>query len=394
MNGRLSKKPNAFTLLEVILALSLSALVLIALGMAVDFHLRALDNSFCHVEEAQLARVVLNRIADDLRGAVRYDPLDVEQYLPGGTGTSSGESTTSSTTPADSTGTETEAGMEETGETTESTEEAAPIDETEAMVSSTTPQTLPGIYGTLNAIQVDVSRLPRADQFAGRILPDGSYERPSDVKSITYFVYSPETTMVSEMALPEGYGLTRREVNRATARFEAEGLGLTATPCGMEMLAPEVAALEFMYFDGMEWWDSWDSAARGTLPVAVRIDLYIIPKEARKQQEQAGSLWQTSTALMPVADVGLLQYSLTVYIPNSEPSPLAAGGSGTEEEEMTEDESGTDSGTSTDGSSPSSSGSSTPSSGSSTPSSTTPPPPSGGGSSSGGDSGSRSGAKR
>ena len=65
------------TLLELLLALALSVIVLSAIGMAIEMHLKMLGTRRTQVEEAQLARSVLRRIADDLRSAVQYEVLDV-----------------------------------------------------------------------------------------------------------------------------------------------------------------------------------------------------------------------------------------------------------------------------------------------------------------------------
>jgi type II secretory pathway pseudopilin PulG len=59
-----------FTLLEVLLALALVVVVLGLLGIAIDVHLRVADASLNEVEETQSARLVLRRMADDLRKAI------------------------------------------------------------------------------------------------------------------------------------------------------------------------------------------------------------------------------------------------------------------------------------------------------------------------------------
>ena len=67
------RKNHAFTLIEIILSLGLSVLVLMAVGMAINLHLRLLDSGRTKVEEAQLARAILRNIAQDLRNAVPYN---------------------------------------------------------------------------------------------------------------------------------------------------------------------------------------------------------------------------------------------------------------------------------------------------------------------------------
>ena len=68
---------SAYTLLELLLALALSALIMMAIGLALDLHLRSLERHRGQLEEAQLARAILRHIANDLRGAVRYEPPDL-----------------------------------------------------------------------------------------------------------------------------------------------------------------------------------------------------------------------------------------------------------------------------------------------------------------------------
>ena len=66
------KPVRGFTLLEVLLALSLACMVLAAVTMAIRFQIRLVDTGRLQAEQAQLARAILNRIADDIRGAVPY----------------------------------------------------------------------------------------------------------------------------------------------------------------------------------------------------------------------------------------------------------------------------------------------------------------------------------
>ena len=65
-----------FTLLEVILAVALTAILMAIIAGAIDFHMRQLTVRRTQIEEAQLARAVLRRIADDLRAVVVYRPVD------------------------------------------------------------------------------------------------------------------------------------------------------------------------------------------------------------------------------------------------------------------------------------------------------------------------------
>ena len=70
---------GGFALLEVLLSLGLSIVVVTVIGYAIFFHLRVLDSQRARVEQALVARGMLNLIAGDVRAAVQYKPMDVSQ---------------------------------------------------------------------------------------------------------------------------------------------------------------------------------------------------------------------------------------------------------------------------------------------------------------------------
>jgi len=60
-----------------ILALSLSIVLLMAVNMAINLHFRMLDVRRTNIEEIQVARVTLKLMADDLRGVLLYTAPDL-----------------------------------------------------------------------------------------------------------------------------------------------------------------------------------------------------------------------------------------------------------------------------------------------------------------------------
>ncbi|MGD0898924.1 MAG: prepilin-type N-terminal cleavage/methylation domain-containing protein, partial [Thermoguttaceae bacterium] len=66
------RKRRGFTLLELILALGLTVIVVGLVSMAVGTQLRLAATGRAQVQEAQLARALLHRIADDLHNAAPY----------------------------------------------------------------------------------------------------------------------------------------------------------------------------------------------------------------------------------------------------------------------------------------------------------------------------------
>jgi len=264
-----NREPSGFTLLEVILALALTVIVLYMVTMAVGLHLRMLDAGRTHVEEATLARALLEQIAGDIRGVVRYDPIEAE-----GTFSASRSSAGASAEPGSEEGAEDDYLIEE---------ETAPP---ENLAESAVPTSVPGIFGSSEQIQIDVARLPRADQFSAAA-DTGSEtqtaDRPSHVKTVAYYVVTPGTS-ANAGGLETRTGLIRRELDRAVTAYVAERGGLLNVELGLEPIAPEVIAVEFRYYDGAEWLDAWDTEVQGRLPAAVDVAVAL----GRVRHESAG----------------------------------------------------------------------------------------------------------
>jgi len=299
--------PHGFTLLEVMLALGLTSLILVALGMTIDFHLRVRDTGRMHIEEAHLARVLLRRIADDLRATIPY--------------TAQGGASTSGTT-----GTSGESGISDTSTTSTETD------------SSTNSQTTPGIYGDASSIQVELSRLPQPAQLLAQCTTASESVQAtglSGVKMVTYYVAGAEgaasTTGVQNAAnSSDQRGLMRLEQDRAVANYQAEYGGVDNSALQGVLLAPEVAGIEFSYYDESQaqWVETWDTAQNGSLPTAVKIVLSITPLKAQRNSSVlSGTDGKSSN------QESCLAYSLVVPIPaakvTSSSSSASSGSSDT-----------------------------------------------------------------
>ena len=249
-----SKK--AYTLLEVTLALALTAVILGLIGMAIHVHLGVADKSRVQVDEAQLARTLLQRIAEDLRNAVPFTP----------------EQPSTSETPISG-----------------------------------------GICGSLQCLQVDTScrsrpnRLPPAPATG-----DNSQPTLSDIKTVTYSLGDPGTISPIERGNspldPQG-GLYRRELERAACAWAMQQGQTDLLNQVTDLLAPEVVDVQFTYYDGTTTSDVWDSTQQGKLPSAVKVAIVI-----RRPVAQP-----SSTALQAAADSPPpIIYDMLVDLPNSQ----------------------------------------------------------------------------
>ena len=336
-NGRASSFSNpgamrALTLIEVLIVLVLLSAIMLLISTALDVHLRQMVINRTEVEEAQLARTILENIAKEIRSVVvsiRVEELEVDTTaltsvmgLPG-----AAEMLSDFNIP----------------ETTEETEEYVDEEGEEQILYGI----LPGIYGGLDWIQIDTAKLPRGELYGSRQIRRGTSfaaDRLSASKTVMYYLgkdtgllnaddpqYQPEKLIgaigrsYDTAALQ--YGLFRRQLDRQVMQY--------ATQTGMEYeneqydepIAPEVEWIEFEYLDpeagtlnvssvlgttGLpgetgDWVDTWDMDERQMLPAAVMITVAI------RRLNLSRSLLSLGTKENPEPVI----YSLVVPIPVS-----------------------------------------------------------------------------
>jgi len=312
------QKCRGLTLLELILALGLSVVLLGLIAVAINFQARALDLKRAEVEEAEIARAVLRHIEGDLRGAVwSYEAADFGAVtdLAGASGIDASALDPSALEGFDPDNPDLDSlsgavGGEE--------EEANP--NTSDIAASAQPPAKSGIYGNRSELQIDVSRLPRIDEYEATLaMGDEFTQIPSDVKSVAYYLRPGAAEEPTVGAAPlatasqdQRGGLVRRERDRAVTLYAGEN-GDPSDTAG-DLLAPEVTRLEFRYFDGTDWVEEWDSTALGGLPVAVEIGVAI-----RRADSQANdSNVQFGGDLSTVTEEELV-FRLLVRIPTATP---------------------------------------------------------------------------
>jgi prepilin-type N-terminal cleavage/methylation domain-containing protein len=258
---------RGFTLLEMLLSLGLTTVLMTIVGMAIHLYLGTVEGCRSDVQQAELARNLLKMIASDLHNTVPFASDESSQAGGGESASAEGSD-----------------GGE--GETAETGEEApAEEEEVSTIVETLSPPSVPGVYGNQYELQVDVSRLPRIDQMERLLVMDDPQliHRVSDMTTVGYYVGQPGIWGGMESTTAEtadGSGLIRRTLDRAVAQWAAENGGQALLADSDQLVAPEVIAIEFRYFDGIEWTTSWDSEARAGLPLAVEIALMMaVPDE-------------------------------------------------------------------------------------------------------------------
>jgi type II secretory pathway pseudopilin PulG len=296
---------RGFTLLEVILALGLSMVVIAAIGAAITMYLRLFDSGRTNIEEAQLARVLLRRMADDIRGAVAYNTIDVSKLSASqsaATTTTAASSNSNSTAGGDSQNTSSTPSTASTASSasaasasTESVSNSIVVD-SGTDLSSTGPLAIPGLYGNSTQLLIDVSRLPRLDQYMqsqdqSTLSPStasSTGDRSSALRNIVYNIFGDTSYLTGGSAgtgMQMSCGLIRRDRDRASALMSVQNGEELDQDDAAQVIAPEVESIGFSYFDGSDWYSYWDSSENGGLPLAVQITLRI-SRAAKNGQAQ------------------------------------------------------------------------------------------------------------
>ena len=252
-----TKPRAAFTLLEMMLALAIGVLLMSGLYFALDMHLAATTAGRREVDQAQVARNVLKNIQQDIKDHLAT--LDVYP-APTSSSSSSTSGTMATTTAAAST-------------------MSNPMSYTTP--SGTTTPSFPfqlGVQGGTDYCSIYISKVPYAVVQAQQGDPTQSggataQSLDSDLRRITYWMASGGSSN----------GLARQEIKVVTSQdLSVSNLPPPGVDDMTKIVAPEVLAISFEYFDGTNWQQSWDGSMPGTdgitpvgPPVAIAITVSI-----------------------------------------------------------------------------------------------------------------------
>jgi hypothetical protein len=252
----------AFTLLEMVLAASITVLLLAALYVAIDIQLRHAATARELVEQSTLARTLVNRIANDIEPSINIG--DPSRFQAGGGssgGSGGGGSGGTGGTGAASTG----AAAPATGGATSTTGGTGTGTTTGGAATTTgsTPTNGPPILmlqGTTDTLTLWLSKVPYNPNGTNNPNDPNSLSNPNappgnaDTRRIDYW-----------LAGGGGLGLARQEQTNLTDDDVLPGNMPPDVDAGSKfIIAPEVRSLQFQYFDGASWQDSWDGTQPGS----------------------------------------------------------------------------------------------------------------------------------
>ena len=245
LREKIPRGNKGYTLIELLLALGLSVAVIASITTAIQLYLISLTKQQASVERSQIARALLTMIERDLRSGIQYKPADYS-------------------------------GLDNLLKTQAL---AMGMPAPEPVIDEEQVAFRPTLLGTESVLMIDISRLPRLDQY-NPLIPSAEDEvqTPSDVKSLAYFFSASNGGVETEVDFADSTapgGLYRREIDRAVAEFMGETSLFSSPDKYSKLLASEVAQISFRYFDGEEWKIEWDSAEAGGFPMAIEVQIVI-----------------------------------------------------------------------------------------------------------------------
>jgi prepilin-type N-terminal cleavage/methylation domain-containing protein len=318
---------RAFTLLEVLLALALSVILLMAVYGAFDLYLRFATVGHDDMEQSQIARALLRRLSADIRSVVYRPPATRSSSASSGQSNSSGDqrdqsgggsnqssSQSGNRSGGSSGGSGAGASSNASANSGNSTNENSAVDATSGF-----SQTMTGLVGDSTTLVMHMARATRSDGQSQTPIVEGSPALSGEEKSVSYFLADTGADGLAGI-VADSYkkangtsgdiqGLARLEGNRLAIQIAQEQSNLDELAESVKLLAPEVTGLQFRYFDGADWLDTWDSGLSQRLPQAVEILL-----EVRRTGGSAKTV-STRRGEEPPSDV----YHMTVAVPSAEP---------------------------------------------------------------------------
>ncbi len=290
-----ARTTSGFTLLELLLTLSMSVVLVGLVGGALQFYAVDMNVHDMDVRQTQLASAVMQMIENDLRATLHAQPVDtsgLEALLASTagnvTGAAGGEAGQDG---ADLSAAGIDSGVPDDDDSSEPVESSSVDLQSGAAVLET-----PGLIGNQNQIQIDLSRLPRLEEYLAMMDESTSNidDVPSDLKTVAYYVQAagtvggiqdPLDAVASQSGVNAGIvagdsGLVRRTLDRAATIYASNSGNSAMLNQTGELLAPEITGIEFSYWDGTSWLQTWSSDEYGELPLAVQVRLYMATPQA------------------------------------------------------------------------------------------------------------------
>lgn len=294
-----------FTLLELLIAIGLTSVLMVALFAAMDIYFKLQLDGHEEITRHQISRTLLRQMTRDIQSVVFVKKQTVDEddapttgatgntggtastggtgstgstSSTGGTGSTSGNSSTGGTGltgGASSTGSTSSTGGTGATSGTGTTASTADGDTTAAMLTYTS-----GLVGSATDLLLYVSRPDRTLSYVDAQSLTSTSERTGDLMIVRYLVADTGAGGLSATIAKQFAGTENGPIGLVRITGDLYGMS-TALEAGEEedfslverIDAKEVSQVTFSYFDGVNWQETWDSGTQNGLPAAIEIIL-------------------------------------------------------------------------------------------------------------------------
>jgi prepilin-type N-terminal cleavage/methylation domain-containing protein len=258
-----AERKHGFTLLELLISIGLTAILMVALFSAMNIYFRLQVDSHEEITRQQVSRALLRQMTRDIQSIVFIKEKATEDST---TSTSSMSSTsTGSTSNTDDSGT------------------------TAAMLTYTN-----GLVGTANDLLLYVSSPDKSLSYVDAQSLTSTDERTGDLMIVRYLVADTAGGGLSGSIAKKLAGSRTGPVGLVRITGDLFGMS-SAVQLGKEeeftsvdaVEAKEVSKIEFRYFDGTQWQETWDSTELKALPTAIEIVITLQQPDTSENQGSA-----------------------------------------------------------------------------------------------------------
>jgi len=253
-NDRQPIQRPGFTLIEVLIALGLSLLLMTAVYAAISMHYRYQTLGRTEQHRSQIFRSIVRRINVDVNSIVMQLPEEeLDPALDGGSDDSDDSSSTSNSS------------------STSAFNTATTIFDDESDSSSLTF----GLIGDGQTLHMTVSHPSRSLSYSSVNSENSASTRTSDLVTVTYSL-APIDLQWYQNNDPRyaGFHVSDYLPTDGMGRRLLDIYGTEPIETALEkedLLALEISEVQFQYYDGSAWIESWDSLESGKLPRAIKM---------------------------------------------------------------------------------------------------------------------------
>jgi prepilin-type N-terminal cleavage/methylation domain-containing protein len=263
---------RGFTLLEVLLASALAVILMAALYVALDVQLRLAEAGRESIEQATITRAITQRLENDLSSGLGpvAPPIDNSAKNTAKQSTS-GSTASGGAASGGASGAASGAASGSASGSASGTTPTDPSTDTGTVTEATTSDTIPFQAGVIGTAEQLVIYAARVSGLGKDVDESGEHPNPADARRVVYWLTDKG---LSRQELP---WLTSQQLQNSTDPVIEDGKEEKDY-----VIAEEVTKLQFEYWDGMSFTDTWDgrtlNADGKTLkgpPMAIRVHFWL-----------------------------------------------------------------------------------------------------------------------